>query len=187
VDAERAPKHCSLVNYDFDPGIQEAADLLTTLGHRRIGYIGLDRLADTLVTRRTKLEQALAQNGATISQNELNLPSVRAGLVAEKIESWMPSDITALVCGDEILAYGALSACKSLGISVPQDLSIISFNDLEPAALVAPSLTSIHMPGYQIGALAGKLLADRIAGGPATTQTLATHLVMRASTGPPPK
>ncbi|MDI2098482.1 LacI family DNA-binding transcriptional regulator [Ruicaihuangia caeni] len=184
IDADSAPEHCSLARYDFEPGAAAVAAHLSAAGHERVGYIGLDRRADTLLTRRARLGDALEAHDIRFALPDLLLDNIRADMVADRVSDWLTSDVTAVICGDESLAYGAIAASQRLGRSVPGELSLVSFNDLAPASLIEPSLTSVHMPTYEIGRLAGQMLASRVAGGDVRVETVPTELVVRESTGP---
>src|SRR3546814_12185956 len=70
--------------------------------------------------------------------------------------------ITAVVCGNDYLAAGALSALDRAGIRVPQDLSIASFNDNDFAAYLHPPLTTVRLPIKEIGEMAGSYLITRL-------------------------
>jgi LacI family transcriptional regulator len=93
-------------------------------------------------------------------------------------------DLTAIFCGNDKMAIGALHYLAGEGIRVPQDVSVVGFDDLPHAAFISPTLTTVHLPLYNVGALAVERLIDRIHGrAEKVTETLPTHLVVRNSTG----
>jgi DNA-binding LacI/PurR family transcriptional regulator len=71
-------------------------------------------------------------------------------------------------CANDLMAIGALDAALSLGLNVPGDLAIVGVDDIEAAALLRPSLTTVRIPTLEIGRTAGALLMDRVAQGVAT-------------------
>ena len=73
-------------------------------------------------------------------------------------------DMTALFCGNDNLALGAVFECQRRGIGVPDDLSIVGFNDLEFAATAFPRLTTVATPRYDIGARAGEIVLEIVRG-----------------------
>jgi LacI family transcriptional regulator/LacI family repressor for deo operon, udp, cdd, tsx, nupC, and nupG len=83
------------------------------------------------------------------------------------------------------LAIGALLACRKRGIGVPQDLSIIGFDNIETSQYVTPALTTVHQPKLRLGQLAMEMLLDRLAGRPVENQLLPTELIVRESTAAP--
>jgi DNA-binding LacI/PurR family transcriptional regulator len=80
------------------------------------------------------------------------------------------------------LALGAIAAASRRGIRVPQDLSVVGFDDTPPAASAQPALTTIHQPHAEKGALAARLLLE--AAGGADRVQLPTELIVRASSAP---
>jgi DNA-binding LacI/PurR family transcriptional regulator len=92
-------------------------------------------------------------------------------------------DLTALFCGNDKMALGAMRCLTQRGIRVPQDVSIIGFDDIPYARYVTPSLTTVHLPFYQAGDVACERLIQRIRGrAERINETLPTHLVLREST-----
>jgi LacI family transcriptional regulator len=92
--------------------------------------------------------------------------------------------VTAVVCGDELFAYGILRACAKLGVAVPEQLSVVGFNNLSFSSLIQPALTSIDLSAVELGQRAGNALRKVIEEGvqPAS-QSVAARLVARGSTG----
>jgi len=81
------------------------------------------------------------------------------------------------------MALGAMHYCSHRGIRIPTDISIIGFDDMQQAAFVNPSLTSVHLPLYEVGALACEKLIERVRGKvEKVAEVLPTHLVVREST-----
>ena len=91
-------------------------------------------------------------------------------------------EATAVVALSDSLALSVLEQAKLRGISVPNDLSIVGFDDIAEAALADPPLTTIHQSAFQNGRMAARLLLD---GGPARQVVLPVSLVVRGSTAPP--
>jgi len=92
--------------------------------------------------------------------------------------------VTAIFAGNDKMALGAMHYCSLSGIRVPGDISVIGFDDMQHAAFANPSLTSVHLPLYEVGALACERLIERIRGKiERVTEVLPTHLVVRESTG----
>jgi DNA-binding LacI/PurR family transcriptional regulator len=95
---------------------------------------------------------------------------------------------TAIFALNDNLAFGVLRAAAHRGISVPDELSVVGFDDLETASLVTPMLTTVHQPLVEMGAYAAQVLLRWIEGDapPAMHIQLPTELVVRESTGPVP-
>ncbi|WP_306155207.1 LacI family DNA-binding transcriptional regulator [Roseovarius sp. MMSF_3281] len=93
---------------------------------------------------------------------------------------------TAVICGNDVLAVGALQQAQDMGLKVPQEVSITGFDDIELARVVTPQLTTVHVPHREMGREAARLLT-RMIGGPAVTQSIELHteLRMRGTLAPP--
>lgn len=96
-------------------------------------------------------------------------------------------DFTAMVCYNDISAIGAIRALMNHGLTVPDDVSIIGFDDIESAAFHNPSLTTIRQPLYQMGLMAARILLQRIRGQATFPDFVPIHpeLIIRESTSPP--
>ena len=94
---------------------------------------------------------------------------------------------TAMVCYDDIAAIGAIRAIRENGLRVPEDISVVGFDDIQSAAYHNPSITTIRQPLYQMGTMAARILLQRIRGRPEIRRMLPVlpELVIRESTCPP--
>lgn len=90
----------------------------------------------------------------------------------------------AVFCANDLMAIGAMDAARELGLSIPDDVALVGFDDIDAAALVSPALTTVGSPSYETGRSAGQLLLSRIQGhyaGPRRTTVLPCPLVQRES------
>ena len=95
-------------------------------------------------------------------------------------------DLTAAFIASDVVAFGAMAAIREAGLRVPDDISIVGFDDIPLAAYFDPPLTTIRLPAHDLGRAAGVALLDHINGRVMQTRTvLPTTLVIRSSTGPP--
>jgi LacI family transcriptional regulator len=95
---------------------------------------------------------------------------------------------TAIFTGSDVMAAGALRALHEVGLRVPEDMALVSFDDLPLASILTPPLTTVHQPLNELGAAAADLLLDRLELPDDHTPThkrLPTHLVVRQSSGAP--
>lgn len=162
---------------------------LAEQGHRRIGFIGARHDDNHRARRRFQgLTQAISKRDITLCENAMveTEYGFRQGFDAmAEIMRRKPS-VSAVVCGNDYLAAGALSALDHAGIEVPRSLSIASFNDNEFAPYLHPPLTTVRLPIREIGELAGQLLLSRLAGKPyAAPPLLPVQLIVRGSTAAP--
>ncbi|MEA5116336.1 MAG: substrate-binding domain-containing protein, partial [Propionicimonas sp.] len=99
----------------------------------------------------------------------------------------LPEPPTAVFAGSDLQALGVYEACRSLGLRIPEDLSVIGYDDLAVAQWVSPRLTTVHQPLRRMGAEAARIVINLARRRPSATPRidLATHLVVRESTAVP--
>ncbi len=164
---------------------------LLGLGHREFAVIsGHTVQNDRARERVTGIRETLQSNGIVLAPERIietgfSYASGRKAL-ATLLEQDRTRRITAIVCGNDILAIGALIEAASRGIRVPEALSITGFDDIDLAAEFIPPLTTIHLPVAQIGTLAGERILQRINSEdvPRVAEVRA-DLIVRGSTAPP--
>jgi len=100
----------------------------------------------------------------------------------------LPDPPTAIFAFNDNLAIGAVQAAQARGLRVPEDLSVVGFDDVEPATIVTPALTTVRQPLAEMGRTAVSLLVRLLEGQLIETLhlELSTRLVVRQSTAPPP-
>jgi LacI family transcriptional regulator len=172
-------------------GARLAAEHVLKLGHRRIGHITApDDRAAAARLRRSGVDDAIRAAGLppgslTVSEGDERIGGgIRA---AESLLSAHPAP-TAIVCYNDLTAIGALRAVRQARLRVPEDVSIVGFDDIELAAWTDPGLTTIRQPTDEMARWAVARLADVLDGREPTGHrhvTLAPALVVRGSTAPP--
>lgn len=178
------------VTYDEAAAATLVVDHLAALGHRRIGFIGGRTAANERARRRLLgLLQALTRHGLQLpAQAQIETDyGFREGFEAMQALLARRMPLSAVVCGNDYLAAGALSALDRAGVAVPGAMSVASFNDNDFAAYLHPPLTTVRTPIAEMGAAAGRYLLARLAGQPAPLPgPLPVSLVVRESTAAPP-
>ena len=174
------------VNVDNRAGIALAIDHLAGLGHRRFGFIGGGTHGD-LRERRTAFVERLTELGMPPDKVHVvparNDPGSAAAAFGKLARTAAPP--TAVVTATDLLALGALHAAHDLGIEVPQQVSIVGFDDIPFARYAAPPLTTVHNPVTEMATLAVDLVID----GPLTgadNRVLAPSFTVRSTTAPTP-
>ncbi len=178
------------VGFDNVAVARQMVEHLLSLGHREfamiVGEPGFnDRVGDRIVGTRARLAEAgLELPAHWLMETDLSL---EGAIVAMQRLLRGPNRPTAVICANDLLAFGALLAAKNLGVRVPQDISVVGFNDFDYARYLSPPLTTIRVELAQIGAYAGTYLLEALAGKtpPAMIETT-TELIVRASSGPAP-
>ena len=95
--------------------------------------------------------------------------------------------MTVVLCGNDVLAAGAIQRAAKLGIDVPGQVSITGFDDIALAQLVTPGLTTVRVPHRAMGEAAAEALISLLQGGEAKSCALPTEICLRHSLGPPAK
>jgi DNA-binding LacI/PurR family transcriptional regulator len=181
------------VQVDDYASTRQAMEHLLSLGHRAIGYLGVGNRPRSNWIRLSAYRDALRTAGIAGNEAWIKVAPPESRYYADDVadgQAMLPTllhtGVTAVFCYNDTVAVGALLACRDLDIAVPDQLSIMGFDDVELAQYVTPPLSSIHQPKLRMGEQAMRMLLDLVEGRPVQNQTLATDLVVRCSTGPAP-
>ena len=156
---------------------------LLSLGHTRVSFVGLAPRLPAIL-RYTGCRMALERAGLeleTVGVCEATLDAARLATVA-LVARKPPS---AVVAFDDLTAIGVMHGLREIGLKVPGDVSVVGFDDIEVAAYVEPSLTTMRQPKEDLGALAMRAVLEPAMIGEAERQ-LPGRLVVRMSSAPPP-
>ena len=171
-------------------GAEQAIRHLLMLGHRRIAVITGPPGWQATEERRAAYRATLAAAGIQpepafeVASDFQVGPAVQAAAALLDL----PDPPTAIFAFNDSIAFGALRAARDRGLRVPEDLSVVGFDDIEPATLVTPALTTVRQPLSEIGRTAVNVLVrllDRGGAGETPHIELATRLVVRESTASP--
>ena len=134
-------------------GGHTATDYLLGQGHRRIGYINGEPWQDAAKDRLKGYRQALSTAGVPFDEALTRDGDWSSGLGFEQTLSLMhePSPPTAIFCANDLTAIGAIEALKQLGLRVPEDVSVMGYDDQEIARHTHPPLSTIVLPNYELG------------------------------------
>ncbi|MCK2023988.1 MULTISPECIES: LacI family DNA-binding transcriptional regulator [Microbacterium] len=159
---------------------------LAALGHRRIGVVAGPLELNTVADRIAGLREGIAD--AEVELTVVSKEFTREGGIAGARElvdgEFRGRDLTAIVGLNDAMAIGILSELRQQGIRVPDDLSVVGFDDIAVAADVAPALTTARIPMFEMGQHAVALIL-RPASDEARTVSTSHELIVRASTAPP--
>jgi LacI family transcriptional regulator len=187
------PRHLDLalprVTVDNYGGMRSAAQHLIDLGHRDIAYIAGDSALDSSGARYSGFVDAMKLAGLKVADK----------LVAESdffyesgfrtaLELIAKHHPTAIIAGADVIAMGALDAARAQGLTVPDEISVVGFDDLPQAANSFPGLTTVRQPLHDMGQLAARALVGQLDGSPPLMQLmqLPTTLVVRGTTAQAP-
>ena len=182
----QTPHHT--IGFDNQKAMEELTEMVIRLGHRRIGSIITSTTHnDRARARLDGIKSAMARHHLSADQlTVLETPySIANGAkyFEELMQQSNPPSV--VICGNDVLAVGALMKAKEMGLRVPEDVSITGFDDIELARVVEPRLTTVHVPHGEMGkraaaALIGHITASKSLGG----EQLETHICRGATLGP---
>jgi len=178
-----------VVTTDNFEGIREAFDHLYALGHRKIGFVGRRDEIIALAERYTAYKLKMTEYGLAIQPEWVyegyDHIERTAAAVSEMLKH--PDRPSALMCSNDCYALGVVRAASALNISIPGELSVMGFDDVDFASLITPPLSTVRVPVQEMGRQAVRQLMIQMKGGsPAKTRgchvRLLPELIVREST-----
>jgi LacI family transcriptional regulator len=194
VSGHREIEGVTNITLDHAKAAQAVMEHLIGLGHRDIALITGPPLSIDTEARWEPLAEVANQSGISFRAELVThlpgddpSPQLGHSVTKELLARGVP--FTALIAYNDISAVGAIRAIRETGLRVPEDISVVGFDDIREAAYHLPSLTTVRQPLRKIGALAAETLIDRIEGrnGHGAGILVEPELVVRESTGPAPK
>jgi DNA-binding LacI/PurR family transcriptional regulator len=175
----------SSISIDNHAGGRLAGEHLVQLGHRSILFLGSEGPYSS--ARFEGCSEVLRRVGGRMTRIEVgqgeDLESARR-LVSEQLHS---RDFTAVFASDDMTAAGALRSVREAGLRVPEDISVMGYDDLPWTEMTSPALTTVHQPQTRQGQAVMEAVISRIEGDPPRQVVLEPRLVVRESTGPAPR
>lgn len=180
--------NCPSVRADNSGGVANLVDHLWENGHRRFGHVMGPATNVLSLARRNAFVARVAELGGE-TRNPWILPgdfSIEAGRDAARAICEMTDAPTAWICASDQIAFGLISGLTRAGVTVPADVSVAGFDNIEMTEVFNPPLTTIHQPRNKMGDQAAHSILDLVRGQENSNQihTLPVHLVARESTGP---
>lgn len=175
------------ISVDETAGVDAAVAHLVTLGHRRIAFANGDPKMSWCAERRSGWRRAVRHHGLDPDGcPELNVDDVMLGGGEGALASVLALDRrpTAVLCANDYLAVGLLQACRGRGVRVPQDLSIVGFDDILLASVCEPPLTTVRQDAAALGRGALEMLVSPAA--ERSNRLVAPSLSVRGSSSVPP-
>jgi DNA-binding LacI/PurR family transcriptional regulator len=177
----------SNIRVNYTQGIFEAIDHLYELGHTEIAFIAGPQNLRSAVTRRKAFLDALQKRSLASHRTVEGNHKVDGGMTAVGTLLRKRPLPTAILCSNDLTAIGAIRALHEARLKVPEDVSVIGFDDIDFAQMAHPPLTTINLPRDRLGSLALEALR-KLFGPPRRAKgdefVIETHLVKRHSTAP---
>jgi DNA-binding LacI/PurR family transcriptional regulator len=188
MNQHRLAKKYPNVPLEYTDGFREALDHLFSLGHSDIGFIAGPQTLNSAQGRKDAFTAALRAHGKHVCKDWIAIGDMRVEggrLAMQHLLSLNPRP-TAVVTSNDLMAVGVLQAAREAKIRVPQDLSIIGFDDIPIASMMHPPLSTIRHPRREVAARAFDCLWKLVNGQKIVAQpALQPHLVIRESTASP--
>jgi LacI family transcriptional regulator len=201
ISAHSAVENVTNIVLDHASAVQQALTHLYELGHRRIAFMRGPHAIPDSEFRWQAIQQAAREMGLRIDPAHVIRIDVAGWSMKTGYHPMAPEigykpmkallekthDFTAIFCFNDISAIGAIRALKDVGLSVPGDVSVVGFDDIQSAAYSTPSLTTVRQPLAEMGTRGAQVLLERIANRDAPFAAeivMAPELVVRESTGP---
>jgi LacI family transcriptional regulator len=203
ISAHSAKENVTNIVLDHRKAVESALVHLYELGHRRIAFMRGPRAIPDSEYRWQSIQQIAGEMAIRIDQAHVIRIDTTGWSMKTGYHPMAPEigykpmqallekdrDFTAVFCFNDIAAIGAIRALKDAGLSVPGDVSVVGFDDIQSAAYSTPSLTTVRQPLLEMGQRGARILLDRIANREAdypSEVVMAPEFVVRESTGPAP-
>jgi len=180
-------KDVSFVAFDNFRSAYRSVEYLIGLGHRRIAMVaGKFSVSERALLRWRAYRKCLGDHDLAYDPKMVLQKgySFSEGKQAMAYLLDLPSPPSAVFCGNDVLAIGAMVAAKERGLRIPEELSVSGFDDMEISAFYDPPLTTVSVPAYEMGRMAAKILIENLQGETRGPQryVLEANLIVRGST-----
>ncbi len=181
-----------VVTTDNFEGIRDAFEHVYSLGHRKIGFVGRRDEIVAMAERFTAFRLMMAERGLPVRREWVyegydHIEHTTKAVTEILQQADRP---TALMCSNDCYALGVVRSASAMGVSIPGDLSVVGFDDVDFASLITPPLSTVRVPVQEMGRQAVRQLMIQLKGGSPTKSRgchvrLLPELVLRESTAPP--
>jgi LacI family transcriptional regulator len=166
ISSQNILPNFDIVMVDNIQGVRLAIDHFYELGHRRIGLVGGSREVSSGEQRYQGYIQSIARHGIPVEEELITEGKFdhNGGYECMKRLLKLKNRPTAVFAANDIMAIGAVSAIYETGLKIPDDISIIGFDDIAYSRMMYPKLTTVSQPKFEMGAIATQMLFERVTG-----------------------
>lgn len=184
IDLDMEAANVSSITIDNIQAAKEAVKLLLDKNHRTIGCVIGREEADVTIKRLTGYGMALKEYGIAYDETLVVCGNYMEDEAYYETKSLLNKrqDITALFCLSDMMALGAIRAIRDMGLSVPEDISVIGFDDIPLSAYLNPPLATVHQDFYQMGFQSARLLMNMVQEGAGGKKIIIEHKVLDRAT-----
>lgn len=173
----------SYIGTDSFEGIDDAIEHLTGLGHTRIGLINGSRNSMISDQRWQAYADSMTAHSLPFSEDTMPYAYFVPEAAKPHVDKLLSMGITAILCGNDLIASGVIAECRARGVRVPEDISVIGFDDIPISAKLDPPLTTIRQDRIELGKCGFYALNSLIDHVPISKTLLRPQLIVRGSTG----
>ncbi|GAB4517405.1 MAG: LacI family DNA-binding transcriptional regulator [Anaerolineae bacterium] len=175
------------VSADDEQGAFLVTDYLLQLGHRRIAYVGSYFRPASSMRRLAGFKAAHAAHEVTADETLIFTPQTNVDMESGQrgLALALRGGATAVFCYNDRTAIGLMLAARAEGIRIPDELSVVGFDDIEASQYVTPPLTTVHQPRQEMGRRAVQMALALLAQQPVSDVWMPCELVLRESAAPP--
>jgi len=183
-EVKELESQCIFIN-NFDAGFQ-ATEYLINLGHTKIAHVAGVSFHQDAIRRLQGYKAALSHAGIEFDPELVFDGDFEAPSGVAAVEHWIENkkEFTAILAANDMSAFGARLVLFKKGIRVPEDVSIVGFDDQAESAYMTPPLTSVRQPAFEMGAMVGSAMLKMLSHQPFHLPTLPVEIVKRESVAP---
>ena len=181
----RGNPNVAQIAVDSFEGMQMTIAHLKELGHKKIGYLSSALQAYVYQQRYHAFFRAMDESGLPGSQSLAGSAYHISECLTHHLPRLLEAGCTAIVCSHDNLAYSVLLHCRELGLRIPEDISIVGFDDMPLCRYARPPLTTVRQDRIDLGKSAFSALSALMSGIPLSTMLLRAELIQRSSCAAP--
>ena len=166
-------------NYE---GIDAAVDHLYTLGHKKIAFLNGSLHSMVSEQRQEAFYNSMKAHGLTVDEKLTAYGYYVADSAKYHVPTFLGAGATAIICGNDLIASGVITECKLRGFRVPEDISVVGFDDIPISSMLEPPLTTIRQERSELGKCAYVILNSLVHHIPICRTQLRATLIEREST-----
>ena len=178
---EKNPNVC-YVGTDNYEGIDAAVDHLYTLGHKKIAFLNGSLHSMVSEQRQEAFYNSMKAHGLTVDEKLTAYGYYVADSAKYHVPTFLGAGATAIICGNDLIASGVIAECKLRGFRVPEDISVVGFDDLPLSASLEPPLTTVRQERNELGKCAYVVLNSLVHHIPFCRTQIRARLIEREST-----
>ena len=180
----RGNSRVTSIGIDNEEGIEMAIHYLQSLGHKKIGYLSSDLNSHVYRKRYDAFIRTMLESGLQADDLVMGADFHVNTCLANHLPRLIEQKCTAILCSHDVLAHSVMVYCMELGLRIPEDVSIMGFDDIPLCRYTAPPLTTIRQKRSSLGKNAFSALTSQLNHVPIGTLLLHAELIERASCGP---